>query len=287
MLLATTKPVFIFPCMNEKMYLNPITQRNLNILKNYEYFVEEPREGPLADLEIGKGRLEEPKLIFEYINNYLTSEQIFSGKKILVTAGATKEYIDPVRFISNGSSGKMGFSIAKKAAAMGANVTLIYGDVSEVVPVVDKTIRVSTTEEMLLAVKKEFIENDILIMAAAPADFKPIKKNTKKLPKLKKLNLELEKTPDILKEISLIKQKQVIVGFALQTEDIEKKAKEKLTEKKLDIVVANREGNIGKENASVIIIDRYGNKKAINNLPKDNIASEILMLIKQYITSRR
>ncbi len=269
------------------MYLNPITQRNINILKNYGYFVEEPREGPLADLEIGKGRLEEPKLIFEYINNYLTSKQIFSGKKIIVTAGATKEYIDPVRFISNGSSGRMGFSIAKKAVAMGANVILIYGEVSEDIPVVDKAIKVSTTEEMLLTVKKEFVESDILVMAAAPADFKPIKKNTRKLPKIEKLNLELEKTPDILKEMSLIKQKQVVVGFALQTEDIEKKAKEKLTEKKLDIVVANREGAIGKENASVIIIDRYGNKKVIKNLSKDDIAFEILMLIKKYITSRR
>lgn len=278
-LLAFNKPVFIFPCMNEKMYINPITQANIKYLRSLGYIIDEPKEGPLADLEFGKGRMDEPKNIFSKVSGFLTNEQILSDKRVLVTAGATREYIDPVRFISNGSSGIMGFSIAKKAKFMGARVHLIYGDVREEIPYADYTKKVITTEEMFNEVKKEFPNCDILIMAAAPSDYRVIKQSSEKLPKLKTLDLRLTETVDILKEISKIKKDQIIVGFALQTEELEKKAIEKMKAKKMDIVVANYEGNIGKETGSAIIIDKKGNKSILENVTKDKIAEEILSYV--------
>lgn len=269
--------------MNEKMYLNQITQANIKYLRNLGYKIDEPKEGLLADLEVGKGRMDDPKNIFTKISSFLSCKQILSGKKVLVTAGATREYIDPVRFISNGSSGIMGFSIAKKAKCLGAEVHLIYGDVREEIPFVDYAKGVITTQEMFDEVKKEFPNCDILIMAAAPSDYKLSKQFSTKLPKLNKLNLNLIKTVDILKEISEIKKNQIIVGFALQTEELEKKAIEKMKAKNMDIVVANYERNIGKEIGSVVIIDKKGNKSVLENLTKDKIAEEILSYVYKQI----
>lgn len=278
-LLATKDPVYVFPCMNEKMFTNSVTQRNIKYLKETGYIVLEPKEGQMADLEVGKGRLPEPKEIFNFVIEHMRSNKPLKGKRILVTAGATKEFIDPVRFISNGSSGRMGISIAKKAKIMGASVCLIHGEVSIAIPPVDEAIKVSTTEEMFREVKSEFKSSDILIMAAAPSDFKPATYYKSKIPKKPNLTLKLSATVDILEEISREKGNKILVGFALQTEEIEKKAMEKMKEKNLDFIVANSEKNIGKEEGSVIFFSKSGKKKSLENKSKDEIASELLEFI--------
>lgn len=281
-LLASEKPTFVFPCMNGRMYDNSFTQRNLTILKEAGFFVIEPEVGPLADLESGKGRLEDPDKVFDRISTFLSHQNFFSGKKILVTAGATREYIDPVRYISNGSSGKMGSSIARKAVEMGASVTMICGDIRVEPPKVDKLVRVMTTQEMLLATKKEFKDCDLLIMAAAPADFTPVTKSSRKIPKAKDMKLQLTQTPDILKELLKVKKDQITIGFALQTEEIEKNAREKLEKKNLDIIVANKETSMGADRSTVIILDKKGNKKVIENKSKEEIALQLLLYIHDY-----
>jgi phosphopantothenoylcysteine decarboxylase/phosphopantothenate--cysteine ligase len=282
-ILASTKPVFVAPCMNENMYLNIITQRNIANLKSYGMNIINPQEGLLADLKSGKGRLPEPRLIVDFVSDFLQTDKLFKGKKITVTCGATRELIDPVRFISNGSSGKMGIEIARAAKSMGANVHLIYGEIKAELPLVDSYSMVTTTQEMYGEVKKQFKETDILIMAAAPADFRPKHFQNKKLPKSQSLSLELEETIDILKTISLEKTTQIIVGFALQTENLETNAIAKLKQKHMDIVVANKEKNIGNDSGSVSLISKNGKRKELKNENKAKIAQELLFFIDKYI----
>ncbi|MGC8721735.1 MAG: bifunctional phosphopantothenoylcysteine decarboxylase/phosphopantothenate--cysteine ligase CoaBC [Caldisericaceae bacterium] len=282
-ILASKKPIFVAPCMNENMYLNAITQRNISGLKKIGMFVIEPEEGPLADFSAGKGRLPETEFIVDTVNNVLEQNKFFEGKRITVTCGATREFIDPVRFITNGSSGKMGTEIARAAKAMGAKVHLIYSDIKSEIPPVDSCSKVITTEEMYEEVKRHFDDTDILIMAAAPADFKPKQFEKSKLPKSKNLSLELEETIDILKNISKEKKKQIIVGFALQTEDLKENAMAKLKEKNMDVVVANLETNIGTDTGSVLLISKNGTNKKIDNMQKSDIAKELLLFVHEYI----
>lgn len=254
-ILASKTPVLIAPSMNENMYLNPITQSNLEKLKNLGFKIIEPEEGYLADLQKGKGRLKDVEGLFEDIMYFLYDKPLLN-KKVLVTAGATREFIDPVRFITNASSGKMGIALAKVAKRLGANVTLVFGEVSERIPEVDRSIHVTTTEEMKNCVIENLKEADILIMAAAPADYKPTTYVDKKLPKLDKYDLRLEKTDDILKEASKYKSNKLFVGFALQTEDLIENAKNKLIEKNLDFIVANTPSNIGVDTGKIILISK-------------------------------
>jgi phosphopantothenoylcysteine decarboxylase/phosphopantothenate--cysteine ligase len=282
--LAFQKPTFVAPCMNENMYLNKITQDNIVHLKSTGVNIIEPQEGSMADFKSGKGRLPEPKSIVEVVTNSFNEEKRFEGKKIMVTCGATKEFIDPVRFITNSSSGKMGAEIARVAKSMGANVHIVYGDVKVELPLVDSYSKVNTTEDMFEAVRDNFSNIDILIMAAAPADFKPKYFQNKKLPKIKSLSVEFEETIDILQTVALGKKNQVVVGFALQTEDIKENAIKKLSQKNMDIVVANRETNIGEDVASVIFISKKGNNKELNNVSKEQIAKELLHFIDDYMS---
>lgn len=282
--LASKKPLFIAPCMNENMLLNKITADNIEHLKNNRVMFIEADEGQLADFKIGKGRLQEPNKIVSLITDYLNyNDKFFAGKKILITGGSTKEYIDPVRFITNSSSGKMGVSIARVAKAMGAYTNLISGEILTNLPILDKYQKVETTEEMLKATKEAFKASDILIMAAAPVDFKPETISATKIPKKKEITLKLLETPDILKEISKEKGNKIIVGFALQTENLENKALKKMKEKNMDIVVANREVNIGKDEGSVIMFDKFGKKKIIENAKKQVLAEGILQFLKEFI----
>jgi phosphopantothenoylcysteine decarboxylase/phosphopantothenate--cysteine ligase len=282
--LVSTKPLFIAPCMNEDMLLNKITSDNIDFLrKNGVIFIETER-GELADFKIGKGRLQEPGKIVSFITDYLNySDRFFEGKNILITAGRTREYIDPVRFITNSSSGKMGISIARVAKAMGAHTEIISGEISTDLPIVDAYKKVETTEEMLTATKEAFKDADILIMAAAPVDFRPETISAKKIPKKKEIALKLLETPDILKELSKEKSNKIIVGFALQTEDLEGNALRKMREKNMDIVVANRESNIGKDSGTVMMFDKYGNKEIVENAKKEIIAEKILLFLKKFI----
>lgn len=276
-LLAFTKTVLFAPAMNENMLIKPVTQNNIEALKSFGWEVIEPEEGYLANLEVGKGRLKEPEDIFEDILVALYPKPL-KGKRVLVTCGATKEFIDPVRFITNGSSGKMGIALAKVARRLGAEVTLIYGDIREKLPNVIKKIRVTTTEDMFEAVKGEVENNDILIMAAAPADYMPKEFSKEKLPKKDNLVLELQSTVDILKGIKDIKGDRCFVGFALQTEYLIENAKKKLEEKDLDFIVANMPENIASDNGKIVLIDNSGNTFEYEG-NKEDVAEFILSKI--------
>ena len=276
-LLAFPKTVLFAPAMNENMLIKPITQNNIEALKSIGWKVIEPEEGYLANLEVGKGRLKEPEDIFEDILVALYPKPL-KGKRVLVTCGATKEFIDPVRFITNGSSGKMGIALAKVARRLGAEVTLIYGDIREKLPNVMKKIRVTTTEDMFEAVKGEVENNDILIMAAAPADYMPKEFSREKLPKKDNLILELQSTVDILKGIKDIKGDRCFVGFALQTEYLIENAKKKLEEKDLDFIVANMPENIASDNGKIVLIDNSGNTFEYEG-NKEDVAEFILSKI--------
>lgn len=276
-LLAFTKTVLFAPAMNENMLIKPVTQNNIEALKSFGWEVIEPEEGYLANLEVGKGRLKEPEDIFEDILVALYPKPL-KGKRVLVTCGATKEFIDPVRFITNGSSGKMGIALGKVARRLGAEVTLIYGDIREKLPNVMKKIRVTTTEDMFEAVKGEVENNDILVMAAAPADYMPKEFSREKLPKKDNLILELQSTVDILKGIKDIKGDRCFVGFALQTEDLIENAKKKLEEKDLDFIVANMPENIASDNGKIVLIDNSGNTFEYEG-NKEDVAEFILSKI--------
>jgi len=254
-ILASKKPVLIAPAMNENMYLNTITQRNIELLKSIGYRVVEPDEGYLADLHKGVGRLKEIDELFEEIM-YCLYDKPLLNKRILITAGSTREFLDPVRFITNASSGKMGFSLARVAKRLGGIVTLIYGDVKEKPPNVDELIHVETTDEMEHQVLENIIESDILVMAGAPADYKPETKFESKFPKENELTVKFVSTPDILKSASKFKENKIFVGFALQTEDLIENAKRKMLDKSLDFIVANSNENIGKDAGKIILMDR-------------------------------
>jgi phosphopantothenoylcysteine decarboxylase/phosphopantothenate--cysteine ligase len=270
--------------MNENMLANKITIENMEYLKKNGVHFIESEEGQLADFRIGKGRLQEPFKIVQLIIDYLNySEKFLNNKRLLITAGSTREYIDPIRFITNGSSGKMGINIARIAKAMGAHVSLIYGEISTPMPIVDNYKKVETTEEMLKATAEAFKNSDIIIMAAAPADFKAKNISNTKIPKIKDMSLKLTQTPDILKEISKNKGDRIIIGFALQTENLEENALRKMHEKNMDIIVANRETNMGKDTGSVYIIDKKGRRKIIENTKKEIIAEELLLFLKEFL----
>ncbi len=243
---ATKKNVLLAPAMNPNMWSNPITQRNFKTLTDIGYLSIGPAEGEMACESSGVGRMSEPDEIFEEIKKSLTSskKKVLKGKKFLITAGPTREEIDPVRYITNHSSGKMGYAIAEAAEQLGAETTLITGPTNINPPAGVKVIHITTTEELQKMVMKEFKNTDCLIMAAAPADYKPSKRNKNKIKKNgDKLALELSPTDDILNEVAKTKKKkQLTVGFALETENGIANARKKLTVKQLDIIVLNQPG---------------------------------------------
>jgi len=242
MLLATTCPVFLAPAMNDKMFAEPTVQHNLELLKQKGCHIIEPQAGFLACGTTGTGRMEEPENIFTIINQFFTSNQRFSGKKILITAGPTYEPIDPVRFIGNFSSGLMGFSLAETAADEGAIVTLVTGPTSFSThhPNIQR-INVTTAEEMYQQCMSQADSQDIFIMSAAVADYTPAHPASEKIKKTEEnLNLQLVKTKDILASIGKQKRNdQLLIGFALETEHELDNAKTKLHTKNADIIVLN------------------------------------------------
>ena len=238
--LSCSAPVFVAPAMDLDMFKNESTQDNLNTLTKRGIHVIEPDEGELASGLEGKGRMKEPEDIVVFLNEYLLSKATLRGKKILVSAGPTYELIDPVRFIGNHSSGKMGFAIAEEAALRGASVTLVTGPVHLTTP--DQVSRkdVVSAEEMKNTILHYFDDSDVLIMAAAVADYKPKVVSDEKIKKKDaELSLELVKTDDILKEIVKNKKQQFVVGFALETNNEQENAKQKLVQKNLDAIVLN------------------------------------------------
>lgn len=274
-LIATKADKIICPVMNTDMYNNPVVQHNIETLKKNNKIIQ-PEFGRLACGKEGKGRLPEIRKIFEEIKFYFSKKDL-EGKKILITAGPTIEEIDPVRFISNKSSGKMGYSLAEAAKSRGADVTLISGPTNLEIPDKIKFISVKTANDMRNSVLKTSKNQNIIIMAAAVADFSPVKKKNKmKKGKNEKLILELVKNPDILSEISKNKSKnQKLVGFALETDNLIKNAKEKLKNKNLDLIVANNEKALNADKAKVVLITKNKIKK-LKEMSKLEIANKIL-----------
>ena len=237
-ILAAGCDVVFCPAMNTAMYENPITQRNISKLKELGYHFIGPKSGDLACDTSGLGRMAEPTEIFRYIESCFR-ECDLKNEKILITAGPTIEDIDAVRYISNRSSGKMGYSLAEACVERGASVTLISGPVNLYPPSGVKLIKVRTAEQMYKAVMDNFKDSDIVIKAAAVADFKPKGVINKKIKKKEILTLELEKTTDILLELGKMKAGKFLVGFAAETEEIDRHAVEKLEAKNLNMIVAN------------------------------------------------
>jgi len=245
---ATPKPVMIAPAMNQEMWNNPITQKNFTYLMKLGYIAVGPEEGEMAEKgHAGMGRMAEPDQVFDAIQSFFkrtSKKKALEGKKILVTAGPTREALDPVRYLSNHSSGKMGYALAEAAFLMGAEVTLISGPTSLKPQPGVEFVSVESTDDLLNAVKTAFKRCHCLIMSAAPADYSPVKVARGKIKKKNEsYNLELKPTPDILKELRAIKKKgQLTVGFALETDEGVANARKKLEEKGLDMIVLNQPG---------------------------------------------
>lgn len=244
--LASTAPVLIAPAMNTSMWHHPATQRNLQQLRADGVFVIEPDEGEMACGTIGPGRLSEPERIvaaaLEILQNAgKESARDLAGEHVLITVGATREAIDPIRFLSNNSSGRMGFAIAEAAKRRGARVTIIAGATSTPPPHDVQLVRVNSAAEMHTAVMEDISNASIFIGAAAVADYRPVKRSPAKIKKTEALlSLDLELTPDILREVASAKQQGLLViGFAAETENVLRNAREKLTTKNLDAIVAN------------------------------------------------
>ncbi|MBR6013737.1 MAG: bifunctional phosphopantothenoylcysteine decarboxylase/phosphopantothenate--cysteine ligase CoaBC [Selenomonadaceae bacterium] len=280
-ILAATAPKIFVPSMNTNMLENPATQDNIKILKQRGIKILEPADGELACGIVGKGRLPEPENICAEIVKFFSTEKILSGKKILVTAGGTLEPIDPVRYIGNRSSGKMGFEIAKAAENFGAEVILIAANTHLELPKNLKFVKVESAVEMREKVLSEFVSVDAVIMSAAVADYRVKNVSSQKIKKSEEnLTLELVKNPDILKELGKLKTKQILVGFAAETENLFEYAEKKLAEKNLNFIVANNvsvEGaGFGVDTNIASIISRGGEVENFPLMSKAELAEKII-----------
>lgn len=284
-LLATRADVYIAPAMNVHMYAHPAVMENMQKLDDWGYHFIEPGSGYLACGYVGKGRLEEPQTIIDTIKYHQTQTTSFAGKKILITAGPTKEVIDPVRYFTNHSTGKMGFSLAEAAAKKGAEVTLIAGPVQLETPIGKiNRIDVTSAEQMYEAVWQHYDSSDIVIKAAAVADYRPKETFTEKMKKSPgALQIEMERTKDILQSLGDAKKHQFLVGFAAETHDPLQYGKKKLDGKNLDAIVIN---NVAEEGAGFGVdtnIATYLNKQLneahLSLAMKTEIAEQVLQLI--------
>lgn len=285
-LLATTAPVWIAPAMNVHMYDHPAVRKNILTLSEQGYQYIEPSEGYLACGYVGKGRLEEPEKIVALIETYFTEKEKkpLMDKHVMITAGPTREKVDPVRYFTNHSSGKMGYAIAEAAKQMGAKVTLISGPVNLIPPAGVTTIFAESAEEMHREVLNKYRESDIVIKSAAVADYRPSKAFDQKMKKQDgSLTIEMERTKDILKELGERKEQQILVGFAAETENVEEYALSKLQKKNLDMIVANnvtQEGaGFGIDTNIVTMYKKDGGKIELPVLSKQEVAKHLLQEI--------
>lgn len=282
-IMAAKCPKIISPAMNTNMFENPIVQDNIEKLKHYGYEIVEPASGYLACGDTGKGKMPEPEVLCSYIMKFIGCKKDLLGKKVLITAGPTMEKIDPVRFISNHSTGKMGYAIAENAMLRGGDVTLVTGRTYIKKPDFVKINEVSSAQEMFNAVDSVFDEQDIVIMSAAVADYRPKVIADEKIKKKDGESvLELERTADILGTMSKRKQKQFVCGFSMETENMLENSKAKLEKKKLDMICANNlkvaGAGFGTDTNVVTIIT----KDEVKELPlesKEKVASDIIDMI--------
>lgn len=284
--LAARSRVMVAPAMNERMYLNPVTQSNIALLRERGFYFIGPVQGKLAKGE-GIGRLAAIADIVAAVKDELSVAQDFKGKKVIVTAGGTREKIDGVRFISNYSSGKMGYALAREADMRGAKVTLISAPTNLIPPVDTSYVSVTSAEEIRREVLKRFSQADVVLMAAAVADFRPAKMIKGKIKRTSGLkSISLIGTPDILGELGSKKKKQILCGFAAETGNLVGSARAKLKAKNLDLIVANdvSKSGIGFDSDfnQAVIIGRDGKVKKTARIKKEKLARVILDTIKQF-----
>ena len=279
-IMATTAPKYLCPAMNTEMYNNPITQRNLEGLRSLGYHIMDPAEGWLACGITGIGRLPEPEAIVDWLEAKMCSTNELEGTTILVTAGGTQESIDPVRYIGNRSSGKMGYAIAEQAAHMGAKVILVSAPTSLPIPSGVDFISVDSAVSMQEAVEARYNDVNVVIMAAAVSDFRVLHKAEQKIKKMESMTIELVKNPDILQGLGSKKSHQILVGFAAETEHVIKYGQDKVAKKNLDMLVAN---DVSKSNAGFNVDTNEGyflypdkEPKEMPNMKKSELARHIL-----------
>ncbi len=290
--LAVDCPRLVAPAMNSRMYADPAVQANIATLRDRGYQILGPAAGRLACGEEGPGRMLEAAEIEDLVMNLLEASDGLKGVEVLVTAGPTREHLDPVRFLSNASSGKMGYALAREAARRGASVTLISGPTHLRPPYGVSFQRVTTTEEMFHAVMKRFSASRVVIKAAAPADFRCGETRREKIKKQgKELSLTLVPNPDILLELGRRKRPgQILVGFAAETGGVEEKARKKLRRKQLDMIVANDvsgpENPFGADTNTVTIITSDGRVESLPSMSKDEVARHIIDRVEGLLRSR-
>ncbi|MBU8729366.1 bifunctional phosphopantothenoylcysteine decarboxylase/phosphopantothenate--cysteine ligase CoaBC [Cytobacillus oceanisediminis] len=281
-LLAASSPIWIAPAMNVHMYSHPAVQKNIETLYRFGCRFIEPSEGYLACGYVGKGRLEEPEKIIDTIEEFFKPSRLeLSGRKVVITAGPTREKIDPVRYITNHSSGKMGYAIAEAAVSAGAEVVLISGPVTINAPAGLKLIKVESAEEMYQAAISEFDHADVVIKTAAVSDYRPKVTSAQKMKKQPGDELlELERTKDILFELGQKKKKQILIGFAAETEQVDEYAQGKLKRKNADLIVANNvtaEGaGFGTDTNIVTFFKKDGSSEKLPLMAKKDVAVKIL-----------
>jgi phosphopantothenoylcysteine decarboxylase / phosphopantothenate---cysteine ligase len=280
--MATKAPVLIAPAMNTGMYTNSMLQENIARLKAHGYKFIDPAEGKLACGDMGIGKLADTDEICDYVMKEIYDIKDLKGKKVLVTAGPTLAAIDPVRFITNRSSGKMGYAIAEEAAYRGAEVVLVSGQTHIKAPYGVELVNIKTTEDMYNAVTSRFEEADIVIKAAAVADYKPKTYSDAKIKKASsELTIEFVKDLDILKKLGEMKTHQILVGFAAESHDLLQNAQGKLVKKNLDYIVANDITKTGfaTDDNKVTILRREGDPIYFESMPKRNVARELFNVI--------
>ncbi|MFC4775494.1 bifunctional phosphopantothenoylcysteine decarboxylase/phosphopantothenate--cysteine ligase CoaBC [Paenibacillus sp. GCM10023252] len=291
-LLAATCPILVAPAMNVHMYEHPAVVHNLELLASRGVMYVEPGTGQLACGYVAKGRLAEPEDIVAAVQAFFRRSKRLEGKRVLVTAGGTMERLDPVRYLTNDSSGKMGFAIAEAARDMGAQVTLIAGRTAAAVPAGVRLISVESAEQMLNAALHEYDNTDIVVKSAAVADYRPAAVQQRKIKKTgEKLVLELERTTDILAALGERKQQQFLVGFAAETEQIEHYAMDKLRRKHCDLLVANDVSAEGAGfNGDTNIMQVYSAEGLLESLPlmtKREAANRLMTIIADRLPLRR
>ena len=288
MLLTTRCPLIIAPAMDGDMWTHPTVQDHVDRLRSRGAIILDPEEGPLASGQIAQGRLAGESRILEAVEQALLPRLDFKGQRVLISAGPTQEAIDPVRYISNRSSGKMGYALAEAARNRGADVTLVTGPVSLPAPAGVRVIHVTTAQEMAAAMSAHFEWSTVVVMAAAVADFRPkevalhkLKKGTQAAP-----TLELEPAPDILAMLSAKRTSQILVGFAAETQNLLAHAQTKLVAKGLDLIVANdvtQEGSgFGSDRNAAVILSRTGEQQPLSLRLKSEMAHDILSAIVQF-----
>ena len=287
-IMACTCPVFLSPAMNTRMFENPIVQENIRILKQYGYQIIEPAAGYLACGDTGAGKMPEPEVLLSCILQEIACKKDLKGKKILITAGPTQEAIDPVRYITNHSSGRMGYALAQRACMRGAEVTLVTGQTSLTPPPFVKVVRITSAEEMFNAVTAVSDEQDMIIKAAAVADYRPVRISDRKMKKQDgQIVLELTRTKDILQYLGDHKKDgQLLCGFAMETEDLIANARAKLEKKNLDMIAANNlkvEGAGFQTTTNVLTLITPNEEVALEKMSKEDAAEIILdKLLKQW-----